>query len=113
MKLHTIAFALAAVVFPASSQACKCAGLPSYDAVFEGRVERTLPDGARPSQFTEVQFSVASRSVGRIGRTITVYTPLPVLMCGVPFEVGRSYLVRASRVRGRLETLECYGTKSK
>jgi hypothetical protein len=113
MKVHAFAVGLAAVVVSASSHACKCVGPPSYDAVFEGRVVRTLADRAQPDQFTEVHLSVTRRSIGRIGRTATVYTPLPVLMCGVSFEVGRSYVVRASRVHGRLETLECYGTKKK
>lgn len=113
MKLNAFVVGFAAVAVSPSGHACKCVGLPSYDAVFEGRVERTLADTTQPNQFTQVQLSVTHRSLGRIGRTATVYTPVPVLMCGVSFEVGRSYVVRASRVHGRLETLECYGTKER
>src|SRR5450755_2537012 len=101
MKLQAFAVGLVAVAVSASSHACKCVGLPSYDAVFEGRVERMRTDSVQPSHFTEVRLSVTRRIIGRFGQTATVYTPVPVLMCGVSFEVGRSYVVRASRVRGR------------
>jgi|SRR5664279_2822749 len=113
MKVYALAVGLAAVVVSMSSHACKCVGPPAYDAVFEGRVVRMRADRMQSNQLTEVQFAVTRRRIGRFGRMATVYTPLPVLMCGVSFEVGRNYVVRATRAGGRLETLDCYGTKRK
>jgi hypothetical protein len=95
------------------AHACKCVGPPSYDAIFEGRVEHISSEAAQPSRLTKVELAVTRAGTEAVTQTVTVHTPAPVLMCGVPFKVGHTYLVRAMRVQEHLETLDCYGTKER
>ena len=109
----SIAAAVAGLAAAMGAHACKCVGPPGYDAVFEGRVERISSETTEPKHLAKVELAVTRSSAGAVTETMTVYTPAPVLMCGVPFKVGRTYLVRALRVEGHLETLDCYGTRER
>lgn len=112
MKLKPLAIVVA-LVAPATAldaHACKCVGQSSYDAIFEGRVVGMSKATDQASSLTAVEFSVSRSITGTVTQRATVYTPVPVLMCGVRFELGQTYTVRAVLVGSRLETLDCYGT---
>lgn len=109
----SLAIALPSLALAGSAHACKCVGPSSFDAVFEGRVERLSSEANPPGRLTKVELSITRSATEPVHRTMTVYTPVPVLMCGVPFKAGHTYVVRAIRVDEHLETLDCYGTKER
>jgi hypothetical protein len=109
--LLTSLLAFLIAVLSQSSLACKCLGEPEYDAVFEGRVDNIKTN--IKDHYNEVRLSVTRVTKGAIAQEITIFTPMPVVLCGVPFEVGKSYVVYANFLRGRFETMYCYGTKEK
>ena len=111
LTLLSVAISLAALSASTNVQACKCVGPSSYDAVFEGRVMRMSKQAGQAEPSTEVEFLVSRPVTGTVTERTVVFTPAPVLLCGVPFEAGQRYLVRAVLVGRRLETLDCYGTR--
>jgi hypothetical protein len=112
LLLHSLV-ALGMAVLSASSAACKCSAPSGYDAVFEGRAEHIKINPAEPRQYSEVRFTTTWSQHGPAKQEITVYSPAPVLMCGVSFQTGKTYRVYARLVEGRHETLDCYPTKEK
>ena len=109
--LLSVFVSLATLSASMHAQACKCVGPSSYDAVFEGRVVRMAKAPGQAEPLTEVEFLVSRSVTGSVTERTVVFTPVPVLLCGVPFKAGQRYLVRAALVGRRLETLDCYGTK--
>jgi hypothetical protein len=109
--LASFIVAATVILLPANSRACSCRGLAEYDAVFEGNVTRSRTDQKNPSHYHEAHFTITRNLHGKIARRVIVYSPLPVLMCGVTLEAGKRYIVYAVRVGGKYETRDCYGTK--
>lgn len=109
--LASLIILAAAILLPASSWACSCRGQVKYDAVFEGRVAALRINQKSPDRYTEARFTVTRRLQGKVGKQVTVYSPIPVIVCGIVLEAGKSYLVYAMRVGKQYETKDCYGTQ--
>lgn len=122
--LVLIACALTAV-WPIAASACSCApppdaqaALEAADAVVAGRVigmtlvPRSSEDLA--SSFTvedvAVAFAVSGTWKGEPVERLTVYTAFTCCICGYPFELGKTYLVYATRQGNRLTTSMCSRT---
>ncbi len=93
--------------------ACSCHERPfeelaaEADAIFEGRVTRIEPD----DMARRVYLDVVQTWRGANQEHIEVRTPSLSSMCGVEFELGRSYLVLASESEGGLTASLCGGTR--
>ncbi|MDQ3034063.1 MAG: MYXO-CTERM sorting domain-containing protein [Myxococcota bacterium] len=111
----TLAIALAiTLILAPRALACSCAAVPfeqlvaGADAIFEARVASVEPvDGMLRAHLDVVQTWREANS-----EHVVVLTPALESMCGVSFEVGRSYLVLASRDDdGALVASLCGGTR--
>jgi hypothetical protein len=128
--------ALAAFVAPGVALACSCvpvgppcAGFSEARAVFVGTVQArvdakesvtaTIATGSRRGEIettalrmSDFRLAVGETFSGDPGREVVVRTAPDTAMCGFPFEVGRSYLVYASRDdAGRYGTSICSRTR--
>ncbi len=110
--------ALAHVVNPTCVFACRCRppeppanALASATSVFAGRVTALAgavdSGGPDPVQAT---FAVTRVWKGVDQPTAVVVTPASSASCGFAFEQGQEYLVYASDVDGRLQTIACSRT---
>jgi hypothetical protein len=110
--------ALASVVNPTCVFACRCRppgspadALASATSVFSGRVTALAgavdSGGPDPVQAT---FAVTGVWKGADQPTLVVVTPASSASCGFAFAQGQEYLVYASEVDGRLQTIACSRT---
>jgi hypothetical protein len=110
--------ALASIFNPTCAFACSCRppgppaeALASATAVFSGRVTAVSgavdSGGSDPVQAT---FAVTRVWKGADQPTVVVATPASSASCGVAFAQGQEYLVYASDVEGRLQTVACSRT---
>jgi len=107
------------LVAPGTSFDCKCAPPPSATealsqatAVFEGQVSQLNPVDTD----LEVTLKVVRAWKGVDGETIRIRTRRDTAACGVPFELGMSYLVYAAQTTApasaiALEALRCGRTR--
>lgn len=106
-------------LMPSRGQACKCAPPPSAtealqqaSAVFEASVTQLVPAEGE----NEVTLRVTRAWKGISTETVRVRTRSDTAACGVPFEIGRSYLVYANQSTQAdtpipLEVLRCSRTQ--
>ncbi len=110
--------ALAHVVNPTCVFACRCRppeppanALASATSVFAGRVTALAgavdSGGPDPVQAT---FAVTRVWKGTDQPTVVVVTPASSASCGFAFVQGQEYLVYASEIEGRLQTILCNRT---
>jgi len=110
--------ALANVVSPTCAFACRCRppgppadALASATSVFSGRVTALAgavdSGGPDPVQAT---FAVTRVWKGAGQPTVVVVTPASSASCGFAFAQGQEYLVYASEIEGRLQTIVCSRT---
>ena len=110
--------ALANIVNPMCVFACRCRppgppadALASATSVFSGRVTALAgavdSGGPDPVQAT---FAVTRVWKGAGQPTVVVVTPASSASCGFAFAQGQEYLVYASEVDGRLQTIVCSRT---
>ncbi|MDQ0417357.1 hypothetical protein J2Z48_001530 [Croceifilum oryzae] len=95
-------------------QACSCVPLgdpikeaDKSSAVFVGQVVK-LEDDANQHIAT---LHVSKRWKGELDPELTVYTALSGAACGFEFEMGKEYLVYATKENGHLTTTICSRTK--
>ncbi|UJR84237.1 hypothetical protein [Sandaracinus amylolyticus] len=97
------------------AHACSCVETPfeqlaaEADAIFEGRVASIEPAG---EMHVRVRLDVVQTWREANAEHVEVRTASQSAACGVPFEVGRSYLVLAERVNGEWTASLCGGTRA-
>ncbi len=97
------------------AQACSCAPLPEpqqaaegADAVFSGTVLEVTSSGGLQNQVT---IRVDEVWKGAKCGEVTITTPLDSAACGYAFQPDTSYLIYATKEKGKLSTNLCTRTR--
>lgn len=96
---------------PAAACTCSVRSVPEQieaaSVLFTGTVSRIVSASGSEAS---VSFDVTARYKGKVGRRVTVATPLDSAACGVPFATEATYVVFATGASNALTTNVCTGT---